>query len=115
MSDGTEMLRYFDSEFKPVKTLTVTENGYAKESINELEYINGYIYANIWMTGDIVKIDPATGKIVARINLTPLSYEVRNFHPGALEMNGIAYDAINNKIYVTGKAWPKIYEINFEH
>jgi glutamine cyclotransferase len=115
MSDGTEMLRYFDTEFKPVKTLTVTENGYAKESINELEYINGYIYANIWMTGDIVKIDPATGKIVARINLTPLSYEVKNFHPTALEMNGIAFDATNNKIYVTGKAWPKIYEINFQH
>lgn len=115
MSDGTEVLSYFDKDFKLVKTLSVTENGFAKDALNELEFIKGYIYANIWLTGDIVKIDPATGNIVARINLTALSYEVKNFYPNSLEMNGIAYDEANDKIYVTGKAWPKIYEVRFVH
>ena len=115
MSDGTDNLTYFDADFKPVKVLTVTEKGYALEAINELEYIHGYIYANIWMTGYIVKIDPATGNVVAKINLTPLSYDTKNFHPSAMEMNGIAYDPANDKIYVTGKAWPSIYEIKFAH
>jgi len=115
MSDGTEVLTYFDTDFKLVKTLPVKENGFAKENLNELEFINGFIYANIWLTNDIVKIDPATGNVIARINLTALSYNVKNFHPYALEMNGIAYDPKNDKIYVTGKAWPKIYEIKFPH
>lgn len=115
MSNGSEKLTYYDGDFKVVKTLTVTNDGYAQESLNELEYINGAIYANVWMTGDIVKIDPATGAVAARVNLTPLSYEVRNMHPYAMEMNGIAYDAANDKIYVTGKCWPSIYEVSFKH
>lgn len=115
MSNGSDKLTYYDADFKPVKTLAVTNNGYAQESLNELEFIKGYIYANVWMTGDVVKIDPATGQVVARINLTPLSYEVRNLHPYAMEMNGIAYDAATDKIYVTGKCWPSIYEIGFKH
>lgn len=115
MSDGTENLSYYDSDFKLVKTLSVKENGYAQELLNELEYINGFIYANIYTTDDIVKIDPATGEIVAKVNMRPLSYSVRNLHPTALEMNGIAYDATKDKIYVTGKAWPIMYEVNFQH
>ena len=115
MSDGTENLSYYDSDFKFIKTLSVKENGYAQELLNELEYINGFIYANIYTTDDIVKIDPATGEVVAKINLRPLSYSVRNLHPTALEMNGIAYDATKDKIYVTGKAWPIMYEVNFQH
>ncbi len=116
MSDGTDILTFFDpKEFKVLKTLSVNENGYASDDLNELEYINGFIYANIWMTGYVVKIDPANGNIVAKINFTPLSYEVKNFHKGTLEMNGIAYDKPNDKIYVTGKLWPKIYQVNFLH
>ncbi len=115
MSDGTEKLSYYDADFKLVKTLSVKEKGYAQDALNELEFINGFIYANVWMTGYIVKIDPASGNIVAKINLTPLSYNVKNFHPASLEMNGIAYDAAGDKIYVTGKAWPSLYEIKFEH
>lgn len=115
MSNGTEVLSYFDADFKLVKTLSVKDNGYAQDSINELEYINGYIYANVWMTGYIIKIDPATGNIVAKINLTGLSYDMKNMHPYTMEMNGIAYDAAKDKIYVTGKAWPKLYEVKFAH
>ncbi len=116
MSDGTNNLTYFDpKEIKVIKTLSVNENGYASDNLNELEFINGFIYANIWQTGYIVKIDPASGNVVAKINLTPLNYNVRNMNPRALEMNGIAFDSINDKIYVTGKLWPNIYQVNFAH
>jgi glutaminyl-peptide cyclotransferase len=115
MSDGTENLTFMDADLKVVKALTVTENGYAQQALNELEYINGYIYANVWMTAYIVKIDPNTGNIVAKINLAPMDYNIKNLYPKALEMNGIAFDAINDKIYVTGKAWPFIYEVAFKH
>ncbi len=116
MSDGTDLITFFDPQKLTVsKTIFVNENGVGVDDINELEYINGFIYANIWMTGFIAKIDPASGNIVAKINCTPLSYNMKNLHPWALEMNGIAYDAPNDKIYVTGKLWPEIYQINFKH
>jgi glutamine cyclotransferase len=67
------------------------------------------------MTGYVAKIDPATGNVVAKINFTPMSYEVKNMHPNTLEMNGIAFDSINDKIYVTGKLWPNLFQVNFPH
>ncbi len=115
MSDGTNNLTYFDAEMKPVKTLAVNENGYAADALNELEYIKGFIYANIYTTGYVVKIDPKTGNVVAKINFTPMNYDMRNLNPNALEMNGIAYDSIADKIYVTGKLWPKLFEVKFPH
>jgi len=116
MSDGTNKLTYFDpKDMSPVKSLSVNENGYATDALNELEYINGFIYANIWMTGYIVKIDPKTGNVVAKINFTPISFQMKNMHPNTLEMNGIAYDPTADKIYVTGKLWPNMYEVKFPH
>ncbi len=115
MSDGTNNLTYFDAEMKPVKTLAVNENGYAADALNELEYIKGFIYANIYTTGYVVKIDPKNGNVVAKINFTPMNYDMRNLNPNALEMNGIAYDSIADKIYVTGKLWPKLFEVKFPH
>ncbi|MGZ3864797.1 MAG: glutaminyl-peptide cyclotransferase [Bacteroidia bacterium] len=116
MSDGTNILTYLDpNTFKPVKTLSVSENGYAADYLNELEYINGFIYANIWTTNKIVKIDPATGKIVGKLDLVSLLHEARTKYPNATELNGIAFDAATNKIYVTGKLWPSIYRIEFAH
>jgi glutamine cyclotransferase len=77
-----------------------------------LEYINGEIWANIWTTDKIVKIDPATGKIIAEINLEGLlSPNLYNNKTQIDVLNGIAYDNEKNKIYVTGKFWPKIFEI----
>lgn len=112
MSDGTFKLTYIDpNNFQVIKSISVTENGYVKENLNELEYIKGYIYANIWMKNIIVKIDPTSGKVIGQIDLTPLADECKNINPGSLEMNGIAYDSIKDKIFVTGKLWPKIYEI----
>jgi glutamine cyclotransferase len=112
MSDGTYILTYLDPEtLQVIKTISVTENGNAKVHLNELEYINGFIYANIWTTNTIVKINPENGKVVGIIDLNDLSLEANYLYRHSLEMNGIAYDSITNKIYVTGKLWPKIYEI----
>jgi glutaminyl-peptide cyclotransferase len=116
MSDGTNILTYLDpATLKPVKTLGVSENGYAADYLNELEYINGFIYANIWTTNNIAKIDPASGKIVGKLDLVSLTHEARTKYTNASELNGIAFNAAENKIYVTGKLWPNIYEINFPH
>ena len=83
--------------------------------MNELEYINGYIYANIWMTNFIVKIDPESGKVVGRMDLSPLAYEAKTKNPKADVLNGIAYNETSGKVYVTGKMWPNIYEIKFDY
>jgi len=98
-----------------VKILPVTENALPVEKLNELEYIKGFIYANIWLTNFIVKIDPSNGKIVARLDLSSLAFEAKNKNPDADVLNGIAYDSATDKIYVTGKLWPNIYQITFPH
>ncbi len=112
MSDGTDVLTYLNpNTLKVVKTISVTENGYVKYYVNELEFIKGYIYANLFTTNTIVKINPSDGKIVGKIDFTSLANEANTLYPGSLEMNGIAYDSLTDKIYITGKLWPKIYEI----
>ena len=116
MSDGTSYLTYLDpTNFSVTKLLEVAENNRILENLNELEYINGFIYANVWMTNTIVKIDPVTGDVVGKIDLSDLTYHSKTQNPKALEMNGIAYDSISDKIMVTGKMWPTIYEIKFPH
>jgi glutaminyl-peptide cyclotransferase len=77
--------------------------------------INGYIYANLWLTNYVLKIDTSSGKVVAKLDLSSLSEDAKSKYPGAAEMNGIAYDSVQNKIYVTGKLWLNIYEIKFSH
>ncbi len=116
MSDGTNNLTYLDpADLKVVKTLAVSNNGYAEDNLNELEYIKGYIYANIWTKNYLVKIDPKTGKIVGILDLSALYYQAKNKYAGSLEMNGIAYDSLADKVYITGKLWPEIYQIEFLH
>ena len=116
MSDVTDKLTYLDPEtFKLVKKLEITEDNTAFENVNELEFIKGYIYANVWMKNDIVKIDTATGNIVGKMDLTYLNEEAKSLNPEVDVMNGIAWDSVNDKIYVTGKLWSKIYEIKFTH
>ncbi len=116
MSDGTNLLTYLDpNSLQVIKTISVSENGYAKDFLNELEYINGFIYANIWTTNTIVKINPNDGKIVGMLDLTSLAHEAKNIFSGSLEMNGIAYDAKEDRILVTGKLWPKIFEIKLRN
>jgi glutamine cyclotransferase len=112
MSDGTFKISYLNPEdFTVIKTLNITENGYGKENINELEYVDGFIYANVWMTNDILKIDAANGKVVSKANFNALSQESKVSNPKSLEMNGIAYDATTETFLLTGKFWPKVYRV----
>ncbi len=114
MSDGTSNLTYLDPDnYKLIKIVGVTDNNGAVANINELEYIDGYIYANQYETNNLLKIDPSSGKVVARADMTPLKKEAENKYPSAEYMNGIAYDSVTKKVYVTGKLWPNIYEIKF--
>ena len=116
MSDGTNVLTYIDPEKLTVtKTVLISENGYAVDLLNELEYINGFIYANIYTTNIIVKIDPATGNVLGKIDISALFENSKRRYPISAETNGIAYDSGSDKIYVTGKLWPAIYEISFPH
>ena len=116
MSDGTETLTFLSPDnLKPIKTLRVTNNGLPLKNLNELEYIKGFIYANVWTTNYIAKIDTSNGKVVGKLDLSSLNNEAKNKNPNADVLNGIAYDSISNKIYVTGKLWSNIYQIDFTH
>lgn len=112
MSDGSEKLTYLDTTtLKPVRTVVVTEGGTPLKNVNELEYVNGYIFANIWQTDLIVKIDPVTGKVVGKIDVRPLGEQARALHSKAEVSNGIAYDKNSKSFLITGKFWPKAYLI----
>jgi len=114
MSDGSSNISYVDpATFRLVKVVGVTDNNGPVSNINELELINGFLYANQWQTNYILKIDPASGKVVGRLDLTSLANEAKNKSITSDTLNGIAYDSATGKIYVTGKLWPNIYEIKF--
>lgn len=114
MSDGTNNLTYINPETLQItKTLSVSENNFAVDYLNELEYIKGFIYANVYTTHHIVKINPETGNVVAKMDIEELFATAQKRYPYALETNGIAYDSIQNKVYVTGKLWPCMFEIKF--
>ncbi|MFN2203623.1 MAG: glutaminyl-peptide cyclotransferase [Caldilineaceae bacterium] len=112
MSDGTPTLYFRDPEtFEETRRVLVTSSYGPLRYLNELEYINGEIYANVWTTDWIVRIDPETGKVLGWIDLSGLlSDELRQgSQPDVL--NGIAYDAENDRLFVTGKLWPRLFEI----
>lgn len=112
MSDGTHMLTYFDpNTLEVVKQLSVNENGTPIKYLNELEFINGYIYANIYTLDQVAKIDTATGNIVGTIDLSNLKKDATAKFSGSLETNGIAYNQADTTITVTGKLWPVYYRI----
>lgn len=111
LSDGSSLLHLLDpSTFQPVGKIVVTDNGKPVMNLNELEYIHGEIYANVWQTDRIARISPATGKVLAWINLAGLRpVEVQQNDNAVL--NGIAYDSKHDRLFVTGKLWPKLFEI----
>jgi glutamine cyclotransferase len=114
VSDGTSNLYYYESSsFRLLRTQEVTEAGSLSHNLNELEYIDGYVYANQWQYPYILKVDPNSGQIVAKADLTDVWKRVQARDPEADVPNGIAYDAATKKIYVTGKVWPDLYEIQF--
>lgn len=116
MSDGTNILYYVDPlNFKTIKTLRVENEEGPVMKINELEYINHHIYANVYETNSIMKINASTGKITGMLDLSSLANEAKGRYRGAMEMNGIAYDPVSGKIYITGKMWPVLYKIQFQY
>ena len=116
MSNGSSNIYYRNpTTFNIIKTLGVTDNNGPVQNINELELIKGYIYANQWLTDYILKIDTITGAVVGKLDLSELKAEAKRKYSSSEETNGIAYDSISDKIYVTGKLWPAIYEIQFDH
>ena len=112
LSNGTSSLRFLDPRsFKETRRLRVTdEAGRPLENLNELEYMHGQIYANIWQTDEIVRISPRTGKILGRLNLQQI-IDKRELESADAVLNGIAYDAAADRLFVTGKLWPKLFEI----
>ena len=119
--DGTNVLHYVDpNSYTEVKQLTVTDEHGPVNEINEPEMIHGFIYANQWQTDLILKIDTATGRVVGRADLGSLRQRAGISAPtgrknGPDVLNGIAYDAATNRIFITGKNWPKLFEVRLDN
>ena len=111
MSDGTATLHYLDPEtFEVIGGIHVRDNYGPVSKLNELEFIQGEIYANVWKTDHIARIAPQTGKVIGWINLKGL-LSAEDHHAKIDVLNGIAYDAEKARLFVTGKWWPKVFEI----
>ncbi len=115
MSDGTSVLRILDPEtLATIGKIEVTADGAPVNNLNELEWVNGEIYANVWLTQRIARIDPATGRVTGWIDLSGLlnAGEAHRLpDPVNDVLNGIAYDARHHRLFVTGKCWPKVFAI----
>jgi glutaminyl-peptide cyclotransferase len=113
MSDGTDILTFRDPKsFAVWRRLPVTLDGRPVADLNELEYVKGQVYANVWQATQIVRIDPSSGKVTAVIDASTLPYRPRM--PGNDVLNGIAYDPQKGTFLLTGKLWPRIYEVRIE-
>jgi len=111
LSDGTATLRFLDPQTgKALRKIVVKDHGHPIDQLNELEFVHGQIYANIWHTDRIVRIAPATGKVLGSIDLTGLLPANETSDPEAV-LNGIAWDPAHDRLFVTGKLWPKLFEI----
>jgi glutamine cyclotransferase len=111
MSDGTSQIRFFDpATFAVQRTITVANQGQPVKDVNELEYIKGEIYANKWQTDYVLRIDPASGRVVGVIDFRDLLPSADRT-PDTDVLNGIAYDAATDRLFITGKRWPKIFEV----
>jgi glutamine cyclotransferase len=115
MSDGTSELRFLDPEtLKETGRLKVTDQGKAIDNLNELEWVKGEILANIWQTDRIARIDPKTGHVTGWIDLKGLLIPSDQGGRNVDVLNGIAYDTAKDRLFVTGKLWPKIYQIKLK-
>jgi len=114
MSDGTEQIRFLDpATFEEKRRITVLAHGAPVNRLNELEYIKGEIFANVWGTDYVVRIDPASGRVVGVVDFTGLlPQEDRDDNTDVL--NGIAYDANGDRLFVTGKRWPRLFEVRLK-
>jgi glutamine cyclotransferase len=114
LSDGTPQIRFLEPlTFQATRTIQVTDAGRPVGNLNELEYIKGEIYANIWMTDYVVRIDPATGHVLGTIDFSGLLQPTdRDTNTDVL--NGIAYDPATDRLFITGKKWPKLFEVKIK-
>ncbi|MFH1138372.1 MAG: glutaminyl-peptide cyclotransferase [Pseudomonadota bacterium] len=113
MSDGTAELRFLDPiDFHELKRITVADNGVPVKDLNELEFVRGGIWANVWKTDRIAIIDPEDGRVTAWVDLAGLLAPFAAGSQGVL--NGVAYDPENGRLLATGKLWPRIYEIELK-
>lgn len=111
MTDGTNRIRFLDpSTFKVTRTIDVFAHGRPVERLNELEYVKGELYANVWQTEFVLRIDPATGRILSAIDFVGILPPADHAQDTDV-MNGIAYDARDDRLFVTGKYWPKLFEV----
>jgi len=114
MSDGTAQLRFLDPHtLREVRRVRVTSEGRPLRNINELEYVRGEILANVWQTSLIARIDPATGAVKGWLDLSALVARARVTDPDAV-LNGIAYDGRHDRLFVTGKNWPVLFELKLD-
>lgn len=113
LDDGTNRIYFIDKNaWKSIGYIDVYDNKQAIDSLNELEYINGKLYVNHYETNEILVIDPKTGAVLQRIDLTNL-YPEDQRAPNADVLNGIAYDPVGKRIFITGKKWPHLYQVEF--
>jgi glutamine cyclotransferase len=115
ISDGSANLYFVNADdFKLKTTIAVTEDGVSMESLNELEYVDGFVFANVYQSDIILKIDPASGHVAGKINLPGI---IEKYAPGYVPepgdevLNGIAYDSLTKKFFITGKRWPRLFEV----
>lgn len=112
MSDGSAFIRVLNTELKEVRRFQVLAEGAPIDRLNELEWVDGELFANVWGTDVIARIDPATGKVSGWIDLrTLLPADKRGTDSVDAVLNGIAYDSKQRRLFVTGKLWPKLFEI----
>ena len=111
LSDGTPEIRVLDGEtFQEKRRIKVHEGSTAVDQLNELEFVEGQVFANLWHSNRVARISPKTGDVVGWINLAGLLSPMYRLEPEAV-LNGIAYDPIRKRLFVTGKLWPRIFEI----
>jgi glutamine cyclotransferase len=110
MSDGTNVIWFLDPDFNVLSSVEVWDNKGSVDNLNELEMINGELWANIWQTDRIARIDPVTGKVLGYVELTNILHR-EDRSPETDVLNGIAWDAEHKRLFVTGKYWPKLFEI----
>jgi glutamine cyclotransferase len=114
MSDGTSQIRFLDpATFKVERTIQVTLRGQPIDQLNELEYVQGEIFANVWKTDLVMRIDPASGVVTGEIDFTGL-LPPGDYDANTDVLNGIAYDSATDRLFVTGKLWPKLFQVRLK-
>lgn len=115
MSDGTAWLRFLDPDTqRETGRVQVLDGRTPIDRLNELEFVKGEVLANVWETARVVRIDPKTGRVLGWIDFSGL-LSPRDAASGADVMNGIAYDAVKDRLFVTGKLWPRLFEVKIRH